>query len=105
MNDKNIYFNYDGKETIPVPYGMGLLYMKEDKMLRRNEARVKKAMDIALEQLDYIMDYEVTTDFVEIVGKMGGDVITYRIYDDGTVYERYQEAGLHLPRRLLAVGG
>ena len=30
-------------------------------------------MDIALEQLDYIIDYEVTTDFVEIVGKIGGD--------------------------------
>lgn len=67
---------------------MGLLYMKEDKMLRRNEARVKKAMDIALERLDYIIDYEVTTDFVEIIGRMGGDVITYRIYDDGAVYER-----------------
>ena len=57
-------------------------------MLKRNETRVKKAMDIALEQLDYIIDYEVTTDFVEIVGKMGGDVVTYRIYDDGTVCER-----------------
>lgn len=57
-------------------------------MLKRNEIRVKKAMDIALEQLEYIIDYEVTTDFVEIIGKMGGDVITYRIYDDGTVYER-----------------
>ena len=57
-------------------------------MLKRNETRVKKAMDIALEQLDYIIDYEVTTDFVEIVGKIGGDVITYRIYDDDTVYER-----------------
>ena len=67
---------------------MGLLYMKEGKMLKRNETRVKKAMDIALERLDYIIDYEVTTDFVEIVGKIGGDVITYRIYDDGAVYER-----------------
>ena len=57
-------------------------------MLRRNEARVKKAMDIALERLDYIIDYEVATDFIEIVGKIGGDVITYRIYDDGAVYER-----------------
>ena len=62
--------------------------MKEGKMLKRNETRVKKAMDIALERLDYIVDYEVTIDFVEIVGKMGGDVITYRIYDDGAVYER-----------------
>ena len=57
-------------------------------MLKRNETRVKKAMDIALERLDYIIDYEVTTDFVEIVGKIGGDVITYRIYDDGSIFER-----------------
>lgn len=54
----------------------------------KEKARVKKAMELALEHLDYIIDYEVTTDFVEIVGKMGGDVVTYRIYDDGTVYER-----------------
>lgn len=26
--------------------------------------------------------------FVEVTGRMGGDVITYRIYDDGSVYER-----------------
>ena len=57
-------------------------------MMKRNETRVKKAMDIALERLDYIIDYEVTTDFVEIIGKKGGDVITYRIYDDGAIYER-----------------
>ena len=56
--------------------------------MSKNEARVKKAMDIALEQLDYIMDYYTTPDFVEVTGRMGGDVITYRIYDDGSIYER-----------------
>ena len=56
--------------------------------MSKNEARVKKAMDIALERLDYIMDYYATPDFVEVTGRMGGDVITYRIYDDGSVYER-----------------
>ena len=56
--------------------------------MRKDKTRVKRAMDIALERLDYIIDYEATTDFIEIVGKMGDDVITYRIYDDGSVYER-----------------
>lgn len=56
--------------------------------MRRNEARVKKAMDIALERLDYIIEHYATPDFVDVTGKMGGDVITYRIYDDGSVYER-----------------
>ena len=51
----------------------------------RNEARVKKAMELALERLDYIMDYHTAPDFVEVTGKMGGDVITYRIYDDGYI--------------------
>ena len=45
-------------------------------------------MDIALEQLDYIMDFYVAPDFVEVTGRMDGDVITYRIYDDGSMYER-----------------
>ena len=54
----------------------------------RNKARVKKAMDIALERLDYIMDYYTAPDFIDVTGSIGGDVITYRIYDDGSVYER-----------------
>ena len=45
-------------------------------------------MDIALERLDYVVDYYIAPDFVEVTGKMGGDVITYRIYDDASVYER-----------------
>ena len=56
--------------------------------MSRNETRVRKAMDIALKQLDYIIDYYDTPDFVEVTGRVGGDVVTYRIYDDGSVYER-----------------
>ena len=54
----------------------------------RDKTRVKRALDIALERLDYVMDHYTAPDFVEVTGKMGGDVITYRIYDDGSVYER-----------------
>lgn len=61
---------------------------RKGNFMRKDKTRVKKAIDIALERLDYIIDYEVTPDFVEIVGKMGGDVITYRIYDDGSIFER-----------------
>jgi hypothetical protein len=56
-------------------------------MLGHNE-RVRKAQDRALESLDYVIDYRATPDFVEVTGYMGGDVITYRIYDDGRMYER-----------------
>ena len=56
--------------------------------MRRNETREKKAMELALERLDYIMDYQMAPDFVEVTGRVGGDVVTYRIYDDGSVYER-----------------
>lgn len=50
--------------------------------------RISKAQDRALESLDYILETIPTTDFVEIVGRMGGDTITYRVYDDGSMYER-----------------
>lgn len=53
-----------------------------------NKDRVSKAQDIASERLDYILETHSVPDFVEVIGKMGGDVITYRIYDDGTVTER-----------------
>ena len=56
--------------------------------MRGNQARVKRAMELALEHLDYIIDHHTAPDFVEVTGRMGGDVITYRIYNDGSMYER-----------------
>ena len=50
--------------------------------------RINKAQDIALEDMDYILDVFPALDFVEVVGRMGGDTVTYRVYDDGSVYER-----------------
>ena len=38
--------------------------------------------------MDYILDVFSAPDFVEVVGRMGGDTVTYRVYDDGSVYER-----------------
>ena len=54
----------------------------------KDKARVKTAINIALERLDYIIDHRTAPDFVEVTGRMGGDTITYRIYNDGSVYER-----------------
>lgn len=56
--------------------------------MEKSTGRVNRAQERALERLDYIMDCYETPDFVEVTGRMGGDVVTYRIYDDGTVYER-----------------
>lgn len=53
-----------------------------------NKERVNKALDRALESLDYVMESHEEPDFVEVTGRMGGDVITYRVYDDGRMYER-----------------
>ena len=50
--------------------------------------RIQKAQDRALESLDYILETIPTSDFVEIVGRMGGDTVTYRVYDDGSMYEK-----------------
>ena len=57
-------------------------------MKDRQKTRIEKAQRMALESLDYILEAIPTPDFVEIVGRMGGDTVTYRIYDDGSVYER-----------------
>ena len=58
------------------------------KVMGKDNARVEKAINIALERLDYIIDHRTAPDFVEVTGRMGGDTITYRIYNDGSVYER-----------------
>lgn len=51
------------------------------------EDRIQKAQDMALESLDYILETILASGFVEIVGRMGGDTVTYRIYDNGDMYE------------------
>ena len=50
--------------------------------------KIEKAQNKALESLDYILETIPTPDFVEIVGRVGGDTVTYRVYDDGSMYER-----------------
>lgn len=55
-------------------------------MAKDTAERVRKAQDKVLERLDYILETVPTPDFVEIVGRVGGDVVTYRVYNDGSVY-------------------
>ena len=57
-------------------------------MRETQKERIQKAQNRALESLDYILETIPTSDFVEIVGRMGGDTVTYREYDDGSMYEK-----------------
>ena len=59
-------------------------------MKKNQKERIEQAEDRALESLDYILETIPTPDFVEIVGRMGGDIITYRVYDNGDMYERQE---------------
>lgn len=56
--------------------------------MKTNKERIERAQEIALDYLEYIIDYHETPDFIEVIGNTGGDVITYRVYDDGAVYEK-----------------
>ena len=60
----------------------------EKDMAKGITERIRKVQDKALEYLDYILETTPTPDFVEIVGRVGGDVVTYRVYNDGSVYEK-----------------
>ena len=52
------------------------------------KARIEKAQKMALNSLDYILETFPAPDFVKIVGRIGGNTVTYRIYNDGSMYER-----------------
>lgn len=60
----------------------------EKDMAKDMTERVRKAQNKALEHLNYILETIPTPDFVEVVGRVGGDTITYRVYNDGSVYEK-----------------
>ena len=59
-------------------------------MSKLEKDRISKAQDIALDEggLDYVIDVTPTPDFVEVIGKKGGDVVIYRVMNDGQFYER-----------------
>ena len=50
--------------------------------------RKEKATKIAMETMDRILSIDETRDAVMITGTIGGDVITYKIYDNGMVSEK-----------------
>ena len=53
-----------------------------------NKERINRAQEKVLDNLDYVMECHEAPDFVEVTGSMGGDVITYRVYDNGDIYAR-----------------
>ena len=57
-------------------------------MKDETKKRIEKAQNMALGSLDYILETIPTPDFIEVIGRVGGDTVTYRVYDDGSVYER-----------------
>lgn len=52
------------------------------------KSRVEAAQELAMDRLEYITSCQETPDFVEVTGNMGGDMHTYRVYDDGSIYEK-----------------
>ena len=49
---------------------------------------MKSIVDEYKSMFDVILDIVEIFDFIEITGRRGGDVETYRIYKDGTVVQK-----------------
>lgn len=49
-----------------------------------------KAQNLLLNErgVDYIIDCNETPDFVQCICSIGGDVVTFRVYDDGTTTQK-----------------
>lgn len=49
-----------------------------------------KAQNLLLNErgVDYIIECDSTPDFVQCVCSIGGDVVTFRVYDDGTIAQK-----------------
>lgn len=52
--------------------------------------RVSKALDRIFEEtpMEYTIEVYEARDFVEVVGRAGGDILTYRVYDNGRIGQR-----------------
>lgn len=56
--------------------------------MKKTNDRYKKALDILFEKtpIETIYDAFEERDFIEFHGSCGGDVLRYRVYNDGSVY-------------------
>lgn len=54
----------------------------------KKSSKVLAAEKKALERFDYIIETYEAPDFVQIVGSQGGDVKTFRFYDNGSVCQK-----------------
>ena len=57
-------------------------------MNQKDKERLNKAQDLLLDEIDYFLECFVTPDFVECVCKVGGDTVTRRVYNDGSIYAK-----------------
>lgn len=64
------------------------LKKEEEKEKYERKPSFENSLKETRERFDYILEEHRTPDFTEIVGKMGGDTLTFRVYKDGNVYER-----------------
>lgn len=57
------------------------------KASKRVDAAIRKLLveDGCIEE---IIETHETPDYVQVHGKIGGDYVTFRVYDDGRIYEK-----------------
>ena len=55
-----------------------------------NTSKGIKAQNLLLNEhgVDYILECFTAPDYVQCVCSIGGDIFTYRVYDNGTVVEK-----------------
>lgn len=51
---------------------------------------IKEAQELIFNNtpMEIIYDTVKTPDFIEFKGECGGDLMRYRVYNDGTIYEK-----------------
>lgn len=62
--------------------------VKKSQDLSISQTAFESALRDTRDRFDYVLEEHKTPDFTEIVGSIGGDIITNRVYKDGSVYEQ-----------------
>lgn len=58
--------------------------------MRKTSDRIKAACMKLLQEdgIEEIIETHETPDYVQVHGKTGGDYVTFRVYNDGRIYEK-----------------
>lgn len=52
-----------------------------------SKSKIQELLRKAQKHFDYLLDYEIRNNCIQVIGSRGGDICVYRLYENGMMTE------------------